>query len=57
MSLVPVQINSLRRDINEITYAIRRAEKKGDIIKAEDLKAKKMYMIEQVEELKDLHYA
>ena len=56
MSYIPQEINRLRRDINEIDYAIVRARKNGNIVKADNLTWKKGYMTEAMEELKDYMY-
>lgn len=53
--MIPAQINSLSRDIRELDYAIRRCEKRGNTLKAEDLKTKKTYMLDQLEDLREMH--
>lgn len=53
MSYIPQQINRLRRDINELDYAIIRARKNGNIVKADNLTWKKGYMTEMLSDLTD----
>lgn len=54
--MIPTQINSLRRDLRELDYAIRRCEKRGNIVKADELKTKKTYMMDQLEDLHEMSY-
>lgn len=56
MSCISQEINRLQRDINETEYAIIRARKHGNIVKAEALTWKKGYMTEAMDELKEYMY-
>lgn len=53
MSYIPQQINALRRDINEIDYAIIRARKAGNTVKADNLMWKKSYMTDMLSDLNE----
>lgn len=52
--MVPTQINRLTRDVNELDIWIRRATKRGNIQKAEDLKAKKEIYMEDMMQLREI---
>jgi len=55
MQLLPAQINRLERDMNELTYKIRRCEKQNNIVRAERLKHKLSYMQDAMAELNDYY--
>lgn len=46
------QINRIQRDINELSHKIRRFEKQGNTIRAEELKVYQSYMYDALEDMR-----
>lgn len=53
MSLIPAQTNSICRDINQLTYAIKRAEKNGRTDRVMILQSKLIFMETMMENMRE----
>ena len=53
MSLLPQQKNNLQRDIRQLDIAIRKATKRNNTVKADDLTWKRGYMVEMLADVCD----